>query len=210
MTATYTQNQWYAKLQSFVPMQYTVDEGIFTAVFYALAKAFSAQGTVADEMVRDTFILLSRDGTLDTHGGERSIDRIVTLFRELDPAYRIRVQNFFSQPNKFAIKSVIDKILIRGVSQIREDFEAAFFFDRETFFNRGAILLDPAIINTFTIVVDRQVHTPYSFLNREYFSNRGDFVGRNDSSEEVFNLILQIVNNTAALGTLYRIVERLE
>lgn len=210
MTATYTQNQWFDKLKSFVPMQYTENEGLFTAVFYALAQALSAQGTVADEMVRDTFILLSRDGTLDTHGGERSIDRIVTFFRELDPAYRIRVQNFFSQPNKFAIKAVIDKILVRGVSQIREDFESSIFFDRESFFNRGAILIDPAIINTFTILIDRQVHDPYSFFDREYFADRGDFLGLNDSSEEVFNLILQIVNNAAALGTLYRIIERLE
>ena len=210
MTATYTQDQWYSKLQSFVPNQFTVDEGLFTSVFYAVAKALSAQGTMVDEMVRDTFIMLSRDGTLDTHGGERSIARINSFFRELDPAYRVRVQNFFTQPNKFSIKAVIDKILIRGVSQIREDFESSFFFNRESFFNRGAILIDPVILNTFTIVIDKQVHAPYSFFDREYFSDRGDFVGRNDSSEEVFNLILQIVNNTAALGTLYRIVERLE
>lgn len=210
MTATYTKEQWYEKLKSFVPVQFTAEEGLFTALFYSVAKALSAQGTVADEMVRDTFILLSRDGTLDTHGGERSINRIVTLFRELDPAYRIRVQNFFSQPNKYSIKAVIDKILISGVSQISEDFESSLFFDRESFFNRGAILIDPAIINTFTIVVDRQVHPPYSFYDREYFANREDFIGLNDSSDEVFNLILRIVSDTAALGTLYRIIERLE
>ncbi len=159
-----------------------------------------------EDHVDETFITRAMGLFLETHGDERNIPKLVG---EFDAQYAIRVQNLANQSNCPDLKDIIDKLLIAGEATISEDFGIGCFANRECFVNRGELLLDP-IYNVFNVIVDKQVHEPYSFVDREFFANRGDFVGQAESSDFVFQLILEQVNNNKALGTLYRIIERFE
>ena len=106
-----------------------------------------------------------------------------------------------------AIKALVDALLIVGEATVLEDFEGNVFFDREEFYNRGRIMIDP-IKDTFSIIVDMQLHEPYSFYDREDFMEREDFIGANNSPLKIFNLIVEQVNANKAFGTLYRVIER--
>lgn len=201
-----TQAEWYAKLSRMVP-SWVLQQTTAQAYFSALAKVFADAQDMVDEHVTDTFILESRRGVLDTHGDERSLDR---LDEELDSDYRYRVQSLINQSNIPALIAFINKILVAGTARIQEDYDSVPFLDREYFCNRAALFLEEPIHNTFTVVVDKQLHTPYSFADREYFADREDFVGTSESLDRVFALILKIVNDNKALGTFYRIIELLE
>jgi len=86
------------------------------------------------------------------------------------------------------------------------------FFTRECFFDRKSVFID-VVYNTFSIVIEKQIHEPYSFYDNGvspeigHFFSRSDFYGTNVSSENIFNLILAAVNRVKALGTVYRLIE---
>lgn len=207
MAMTLTKEQWYAKIKTLVPSWLWQREEYVKAYFQALAKcAYEAQ-VMLQNHVNDTFILQADQGVLDTHGGERSIDR---LDEELDSDYRLRVQNLFNQSNVTALLEFIDKVLVAGTSRIQEDFDSIPFLDREYFCNRGALFLNEPATNTFSVIVDKQTHAPFSFADREYFADREAFAGTAESLDRVFALILKIVDDNKALGTQYRIIELLE
>lgn len=198
-------DQWYEKIVSFVPSWYFEDKDIQEAHARGLAKILEAIEEDIVDHVNNTFISLAQDSFLDEHGAERDVQR---LDDEIDPQYSKRIRNIKNESNCPDIKSAVDDILMVGTSEIREDSKGAVFVNRDEYVNRGAIVLDP-IINVFSILVDKQIHEPYSFVGRENFVERDDFVGTAVSSEYVFNLILETVERNKALGTLYRVIERL-
>jgi hypothetical protein len=159
-----------------------------------------------DEHTKETFICQAGEGFLDEHGWERNVYR---ESGELDPSFCARIQTISNTTNLPAIKAVVDALLQVGESIIIEDYDGGNYLSVDTYLNRGVVLIDP-IVNAFSIIVDRQVHAPYSFCNREYFCDREDFVGTNESDFGLFNLIVSAVNKNKALGTLYRIIERVE
>lgn len=202
-----TQAEWYLTLRSWVPEWFFEREDSNVALFQAIAKILEeAQIDVVTQQAQ-TFILDATNPWLDLHGDERSVKR---LSGELDPQYaiRIRLKSIISQMSKPSIQALVNALLIKGICSIREDFEGSIFVDRDEFVNRGSIVIEP-IHNTFTILVDKQIRDPYSFVDREHFVDREDFVGNSESSEYVFDLILNAVNENKALGTFYRIIERL-
>lgn len=201
-----TQEEWFLKLKSWVPQWFFHEVENSEAIFYGIAKVLERMECELDNHVTETYICTASDGFLDEHGYER------TVFRqplEFDSTYAERIKNITNSTSCPTIKQIVDALLDVGECEIVEDFEAALFFDRETFFNRGQLMIEP-IYNTFSVIVDKQVHAPYSFYDREYFTDREDFIGTNESSNELFNLIIQAVNDAKALGTLYRLVERVE
>lgn len=200
-----TKAQWKEKLSSFYPRWYFATEENQDAHLDGIAKIFEQLDGDLDNHISESFIQTSNDLYLDAHGGERSIDR---LDEELDTQYRPRVRNLSNQSNRPAIKAIVDALLMVGACAIIEDFEAGVFCNREDFVNRGVIIFDPKILNTFSIIVDKQIHEPYAFVNREYFCDREDFVGTVTTSDYVFNVLVEAVNNAKALGTLYRVIER--
>lgn len=200
--------EWFQTLKSWVPEWFFEREEYNEAVFYAMAEILALQQAEAEDTLSQTFIDQADGSFLDLLGDERSVDR---LPGEFDSQYSVRIKNkgLVSNLSKPALLSLINQLIIKGTAQIKEDWEGGSFFNREAFFNRGEVVIQP-IENTFTIVVDKQLHDPYSFFDREYFCDRGDFVGTTDSSEYVFQLILNAVNDNKAFGTLYRIIERLQ
>ena len=178
-------------------------ENLQEAHMMALAKVLNTLQQDGENNVKETFILRSEGIFLDAHGVERNILRLGT---EIDTNYAPRVQSLTNQSNCPSLNSLIDQLLLVGTATILEDSEAGVFFDREDFLDRGEVIID-AIYNVFSIIVDQQLHDPFSFFDREFFCDREDFMGTNETSQEVFDLILEAVNGAKALGTLYRIIE---
>lgn len=201
-----TKAQWYEKLKGWLPTWWFEKIQNQEAVLRGMAAILERLELSLDEHYDETFILKAYGPYLDEHGGERNTPRNAY---ELDPSYANRIRNIVNTTNCPAIKAAVDALLEVGTSIIREDFEGSPFFDREYFFSRGDIMVE-TIINTFSIIVDRQVHAPYSFYSRENFCDREDFIGRNESSLELFQLIIDLVNRNKAFGTLYRVIERVE
>lgn len=207
MATALTKAQWYAKLKGWVPIWFQKDQTRATAILQAMAQILAARHTEMIEHLEQTFISIADAPTLDLHGDERSLTR---LSGETDANYSIRIRNIINQSYCAAIKILVDQFLINGECIIIEDYNAQIFCDREVFLSRDTILLTDTILNTFTILVPKQLHTPYSFLDREYFAEREDFIGAAESNLEVFELILEAVNAAKAVGTFYRIIESLE
>ena len=210
MATQLTQAEWFAKLKGFVPRYIWEKDELNTAILQAMAAGLSKVQEGVDSYIADTYIQTAKDGVLDTHGNERSLTRLTGQIRELDAQYSKRVRSLVNQSNVPALVSLINNFLIAGVARIRDDYEAQVFLDREFFCDRGAITIDPQIINTFTVIVDKQIHPPYSFSDREYFLDREDFMGGSESSDYIFEVIKKVIDDNKALGTLYRIIELLE
>lgn len=199
-----SQDQWFKKLKSWVPAWFFETPQYNEAVFFGIAKVIEKLEIVAEDHVRETYISQAVDGYLDEHGLERNL---VKIKDELENTFRQRVKNLTNTTACPTLKEIVDTLLEVGESTIIEDHQAGVFFDREHFFDRGDILINP-IYNAFSIVVDNQVHAPYSFFDREYFFDREDFIGLLVSKIELFEIIVENVNKSKALGTLYRLIER--
>ena len=199
-----TQEEWYKKLKSWVPAWFFEEEAINVAKFQGMAKLLQALETHAQNHQTETFIITSKQGYLDEHGLERNLTR---GDMELDVAFSQRIRYLTNSTSKPAIKRLVDALLQVGESTIVEDFEGDIFLSRDEYLDRGLILIE-AIYNVFSIIVDKQVHAPYSFYDREYFTDREAFFGTDESSLELFQLIIDAVDKAKALGTLYRLIER--
>lgn len=203
-----SQSQWYQTLKSWVPEWFFELEESNVAIMQGIAKILEAAEIDLDDQKMQTMILESASPYLDLHGYERNVSRLSGEF-DAQYALRIRLKSLVSQLSKPSILSLVNALLIRGVATMREDFSGSVFTDRDEYVGRGTIVIEP-IDNTFTLLVDKQIRGPHSFVDREFFSDRSDFVGNSESSEYVFELILNAVNENKALGTFYRIIERLE
>lgn len=203
-----TKQEWFDTIKYWVPEWFFERSEYSEALFYAMAELLSVQEAETQDLIEQTYLDTADGDYLDLHGDERGVPRVTD---ELDASYASRIKNksLVSQLSKPALQAIVNQLLVKGVCAIREDFAGDVFFGRSAFFNRGEIVLDP-IDNTFTIVVDKQIHAPYSFFNREHFINRGDYFGTSVSNETVFQLILAAVNDNKAFGVLYRIIERFQ
>ncbi len=198
-----TQQQWYEKLKSFLPSWYFEDEDNQVAHFQGIAALLAEIQSMSDEHFISTFLAQATGDVLLAHGDERSLPK---LPGETDPQYSARIRNIRNRSNRPALKALIDALLIVGECIILEDYEAARFCNREAFCNRLDYLIDP-IENAFSVIVEMQLHDPYSFVNREYFAGREDYVGAAESLLRIFELIIETVNRAKALGCLYRVIE---
>ena len=203
---TLTKEEWFKKLKSWVPHWYFENPEIQQAIFYAVAEVLSKAQLEVQDNVDQTFLTLADGSYLDLHGSERSVDRITG---ELDPSYSTRIRNFSNYSNKHSIKSLVDALLINGECQIAEDFDSGLFLNQGVYLNRGQLLTE-LIVSAFTIVLENQVHSPYSFLDREHFMNREDFTGTLETPDSLFDAIIAAVDKVKAFGVLYRVYERAE
>lgn len=205
-----TTDEWYERLKRFVPSWRFCKDAAgndpekISALFFGMAAGISALEQAIEDHQRETFICEAVDGYLDEHGSERNVERVDG---ETNFSYAQRIKNIINTTSCPEIKRVVDALLDVGEATIIEDGIDNSFLNREAFFNRGNVMIED-IENTFSIIVDNQVHEPYSFYDREYFLNREDFAGTNESSFELFQLIVQTVNANKACGTAYRLIER--
>jgi hypothetical protein len=199
-----SQAQWFTKLKSFLPSWWYENEKYQIAVLEAMAAVFAELDIEADNHFNETFISKATAPVLDAHGAERSVDR---LTGELDAPFSQRIRYIINQSNPVDIKTMVDSLLIKGKCDIREHgLGDALFASRGSFCNRHEVFTDISY-DTFSIVVDKQLHDPYSFLSRENFASREDFIGSSESSLPIFQAIAAAVNKAKAFGVLYRISE---
>lgn len=203
---TFTLQQWQRRFESSLPGWWvTQSEDVQRALLAGAGAVFERLHGQAKEHYDQTFLLLATGVYLDAHGEERNVERLPA---EPDDVYRQRVRNIVNSSNYPAIKQIVDQLLINGESIIWEHQYGQFpCFNTESFLNRAEVFTDPKY-NTFTIVVDNQIHDPYSFFDREYFLDREDAIGTTESEISLFERIVATVNKSKAFGVLYRLLER--
>ena len=200
-----TKDQWYSKLKSWVPTWFFEGEYFNRAQFEGIAKLLSEAQQQAEDHQSETFLAQAADTFLDVHGNERSFER---LPRETDAAWALRIRSLLNTSNKLALQVLVNQFLIVGVCTILEhSIGESIFCNRGSYLNRREVFSD-SWYNTFSVLIDPQIHDGYSFYSRGNFCNRGDFVSDDKSSKEIFDLVAQILNNHKAAGTLYRLIER--
>lgn len=198
-----TKEQWFLKLRSWVPSWVFEEEKTNVALFRGIARLLSEIDADKDTLIAQTFIDQATD-YLDQHGSERDVLR---LSGELNPPYRVRIKSngIVFLGDKPDLAALINKILIRGIASIKEDWEGGTFIG-QSYLNRGEVLVENTK-DVFTIVVDRQVHEPFSFLGGYFVGD--SYCGATESNPELFELIVETVNANKAFGSLYRVIERL-
>lgn len=203
--ATHDIDFWYKKIKSFVPgCVYKDGSPVDDAVFYGLAAVYQKLECTLDEHIAETYICDSEGVYTNEHGFERNLKRFPL---ETDASFQQRIKNIINSSNCPEVKRIVDALLEVGEAQILEDEVGMTFYNRESFYNRG-FLLYTSVLNTFSILVDKQIHEPYAFYGREYFQTREDFYGTNESSLELFQRIVETVNAIKACGVRYRLIER--
>lgn len=198
-----TKEQWFQKLKKWVPVWFFEESKFQEAHFRGIAAVFAQLQSDGEFNQREVFILKAKGAALEAHGDERDVDRLPT---EDDTIYAKRVQNLHNQSNCVAIKALIDTFLIVGEAVIKKHDTDVIFLNRGGFLNRKQTF-HVVNCNAFSILVEKQIHAPYSFFSRGNFLNRGDFSGSGASSPKVFNLIVRQVNKMKALGYVYRVIE---
>lgn len=201
-----TQDQWYQKLRSWVPTWFFEVEGANVAWFEGLAAELAASDATANDHFRETFISLATANFLDTHGDERSVDRLTI---EADPPYSVRVRNIVNRSNVPAIKALVDALLINGECSVIENYTGMLYMSRDSYISRHEIFTH-ITYDTFSVVVPNQLHDPFSFLSREDCLDRELYEGALESNLALFEQIAETVNKAKAFGTLYYLVETKE
>jgi len=198
--------RWKERICSFIQDSVYQDTEITEDVLHGIAAVLCRVEEVIQFHQRQTFLTQAEQVYLDEHGRERDIPR---QEGETSAQYSTRIGqigNSVDCPDILA--AVIPLVEIGEVLLVEDhaqpDLESTGFFQ-----NRGGAT--EFNVNTgFSIIVDNQVHDPYSFMNREFFMNREDHMGRFLSSQELFDIIAEAINNVKACGTLYRLLERVD
>lgn len=199
-----TKAEWLENLRSWVPRWFLDSPAYQEATFSALAQILSDAQAEAEEQSSQTYLSDSEKPYLDLHGDERNTAR---LTNESDQLYRVRITNLTNKSNKPAIQAIVSDLLINGAASVLEDFESDIYFGRSAYMNRAHLFIEK-IKNAFSVVIDNQTHSPFSFFGREHFMDREDFAGTLEAPQELFDAILEAIKNVKAFGTLFRVVER--
>lgn len=202
------QDAWIKKIKSWVPdWFYDADDAqIRNAYIIALAKILESAEIELENDHAMTFIGTAVAGFLDMMGDEIGIKRLVN---ELDTRYRVRIryESTKSKTDLDSLKQIVDDLLIVGECTISEDEEISLYLNQDVYLNRSYIFTE-IILNTFSVVVPKQVAPAETFCDRENFLNRENVIGQADSELELFETILQTIFDNKAAGTLFRLVER--
>lgn len=198
-----TKAQFFEKLKGQVPEWFFEEEEYNEAYFYGAAAVLEQIQTDGKNHVDQTFIGNAEGDILDAHGEERTKPR---LENENDSLYRARIRTISNQSPPPDLQRIVESLIITGTVTIREDFNDTVYASRGYYASRKAVVCDQ-IENTFSVIVDKQIHEPYSFADRENFVSRGSYVGSVNGLIEVYRAIVQAVNENKAFGTLYRLVE---
>ena len=202
-----TQDQWYEKLKSWVPGWFFESEYYNVSIFRAIAKLLSQAQDVSDQNFAQTFILQAVDEFLDAHGDERNIIRIPG---EPNSLYAKRVQQIVNNSDRPDIQALVDSFLITGTAKIIEHQIEGPYLNRQTFCNRKFIFTNRRHYNYFTVLIDKQIPISNSFLNRDAYTNRQNYLGTIGplSIDLLLAIINAAINKARAAGVFYRLIEQ--
>lgn len=180
-----TKEAWVEKIRSWTPSWFHNADDLTDAVIHALAATFAASEIDIEDSVSQTYIEFAIGGVLGIHGSERGVVKL-PLETEQEFRKRIRASAVISNANIPALLGIVNKVLNNGVAQIREDYNTKFFLNRGAFCRRAVVITIP-VHNSFTILIENQF----------------------EPKEQVFELIVKVINDNKAFGCMYRVIERL-
>lgn len=184
-----TADQWYQKLQKFVPgWWFDQDDPHTRAIFKGVAAVMTAIQQDSDDQFTQAFVMQSSAPILDLHGDERGVAR-GTVPPEDAPLYAKRVQRITSATDNPSIQALVNSFLISGSCSIVES------------------PADLYGMNHFTVHIPAQTHAPYSFADRGYYTGRATYTGSDDVAPEIIASIQLAVDAAKAFGVLYTITE---
>ena len=193
-------DKWLDRLRSLVP------SWVSSLFFNAQAKALDALEKNLEEHISQTFVDTARGEFLDLIGNGRGRPR---QEGEPDSRYRARIKVLTNSSSCPALKALIDPILPTGEAFVGR-LERPFF-NGDFFLNGGTVLRDEIEEkNTFAVIVPNQDLPARSFFNGDFFLNGGSFFGSLRPSGQLFDSIVQIVENEKAFGTMFIFLERIK
>jgi len=195
---------WKRKVDAFVQNSVYKDTELTEAVMWGLAAVLCKIDSTLSFHVVQTYICQAERAYLLEHGRERKVEAEID---ETDVSYSTRIKQIANKVSCPDIKAVVDALLDFGEADIIEDGNSAIFFNRDSFFNRNEVMIS-RVETAFTILIDNQVHEPYSFADSEFFADRDSHMGHIKSNLELFNIIIEAVNAVKACGTAFRLIER--
>jgi hypothetical protein len=178
--------QFYEKLKNWVPDWVFESENYQKAVFNSIAKILSSSFDEVLDFVDQTFIEDATQYTLDLHGSERSVTRIVG---ESDANYSLRIRNRAKALDRTTIEATVNSFLPSGACTVEEHDYDGTFCDRDYLVadNNPRKVFSDIDYDTFSIIVPQQT--------------------AGAPGQTVLDGIADAINASKALGTLYRIVE---
>ena len=197
---------WNVKLRSYVPSWVFAEDDKAEAIFYAMAAVLDAVDSDFRDHVSETFIDTATEEFLEGfHGPERGKQRMIGEFLS---SFRERIKRIQSSSDCPSLKEIIDNKLINGESTIIEnDNGEGLFIDVDCFCDNGAIPNDYRY-NAFTLIIPNQTPPAETFCDNEHFTENEFFTGSLESSLDLFNLIIDCINDNKAFGVFSRIYER--
>lgn len=181
--AALTKQQWFEKIRGWVPTWFFSSPEYQVAVFNAIAKLLASSDTEMRAQFDETFITRAMGAMLDQHGYERGIIRYLN---ESDANYAERIRNLANVLTPASVYILANAFLLTGIAKLIEHNITGTFFDRDGFLDRQEVYTD-INYNTFSVVI------PYQ--------------GATSEADQALLAIATTINNSKALGTLYRIVE---
>lgn len=198
-----TQAQWFDHIKKFVPSWQFERDQYNVALFQAIAAEFAAFEEDAEDQYLQTYIMNATTPILNLLGDERGKFQLPSEGTE---AFRKRVQRLASETDKTNIKKTVDALLLRGECTIREAGTDSPYCSRGSFVSRESRFL--SLINDyFLVVVPSQSHLPYSFLSRDTYASRLNFIGSTVEIAGIYTNMVKAINEQKAFGVLYGIVE---
>jgi len=155
-----TQDQWYKKLKSFLPVWFWETENLQTGHAKALAKMLEQLQADADDHLAETFITDATGKFLLQHGAERGIDK---LSGESDDTYRERIRSISNRGNIVAITALVNSIVTDGVNTIKEHWKDGPAFSRSVYCNRRGTFMEVRVL-MFSVIINEQTQAIYDAL----------------------------------------------
>lgn len=155
-----TQDQWYAKLRSFLPAWFWETENLQVGHAKALAKVLEQTQSDADDHLAETFISDATGKFLLQHGAERGIAK---LSGESDDTYRERIRNISNRGNIVAIIALVDSIVTTGTNTVKEHWKDGPAFNRTVYCNRRGTFMEVRVL-MFSVIINEQTQAIYDAL----------------------------------------------
>lgn len=201
-----TQEQWFNKLSSYVPSWVFQEDKNATAHYQGLAKALEALQGSAEDHIKETYITTSSGEFTDLHGKDRNEVRTAT---DTPETFKARIREIINSSNVPALKALVDSMLISGESTIVEHHSAEVFCDAGAFLDVNVIPVGDLLYDFFTVIINHQIPPASTFCDIDAFCDNTYMTGAVESDPKLFQGIIEAINKNKALGTEYRLIERI-
>ena len=203
-----TIEKWKNKLDSFVQKEIYANNKSFDAALTAAAVIFDDIEKILNYHINQVSIDLSERPFLLQTGLDQGEN--IKPNESLDD-YRNRLKNFSFSVNCNAILAIANFHLKNKNAFIVEDFNFDLFLNEDLFLNRNFIIIDP-VDNTFSLIIPNQnLNSDVAFFGSDFYNRESFLTDKAEDagfSDDMFANMIEDIKNKKALGTDYRVIER--